>query len=104
MAPVSLTNYDSLLNFYGGAPAIPSPLAAGNYTLRLEPLGDTFGTKTKNWAVDLYGPDNVLSLTLPNIDLVPGSAGISKVSVTGPGSKWTNSDFLAWAIPAPARC
>ena len=87
-------NYDSVLNFYGGAPAIPSPLAAGNYTLRLEALGDAFGTKTKNWAVDLYGTDNVLSLTLPSIDLVPGSAGISKVSVTGPGSKWTNSADL----------
>jgi len=87
-------NYDSLLSFYVGAPEIPSPLAAGNYILRLEPLGDSFGAKTKNWAVDLNGPDNVLSFSLTIIDLLPGYAGISKVAVTGPGSKWTNSAGL----------
>ena len=40
-------NYDSLLSFYVGAPEIPSPLAAGNYILRLEPLRDSFGLRRR---------------------------------------------------------
>ena len=89
------SNFDSLLSFTAGDSPVPSPLSAGDYTLRIAPQGGHIGTfQTKNWAVDLTGSDNVLSLNFGAIDLVSGSPGISKVSVIGVGSTWTNSSDL----------
>ena len=76
-------NVDSLLTF----PDIPSPLPANVYGLGLAVLDADFFGFGPNWAVDLTAPDHAMALVLPEtIDQVPGVQGISKITVTGPGS------------------
>ncbi len=61
-----VTGFDSLLSWAGVAPnpnggtPIPSPLAAGDYAVNLQELGND---NTGVWALDLVGPADALSLS-----------------------------------------
>ncbi len=83
-------NLDALLSFAAGdTTPVPSPLAIGNYALRVAVKDNDFAGLGADWAVDLIGPDNVLTLTLPGmIGPAGGAAGVTQVAVVGGGSTW----------------
>ena len=94
-------NFDSLLSLTSpgsGSNALPIPVPAGDYTLRLGVLFDNLRTReAHHWALDLSGPDDVLTLDLAGldtIDLVPGQQGVSRLTVVGDGSLARTTGFL----------
>ncbi len=92
----SAGNFDAVLNFTAAptgssARAVPDPLPAGDYTVRVQVHEDNFNGLSKDWALDLSGPDGALVLTLDIIDQIPGAPGLSMVSVIGSGSKAINT-------------
>jgi hypothetical protein len=81
------SNLDSLVTWTqaAGTPLNPSPLPAGNYRLNQT----AFSTGTGNWAVDLVGPADAISLS----SLTPtGTSTVSslKFGTTGAGASVAN--------------